>query len=246
MIRVRFVVGIRDESLSERLQMESDLDLEKAKKLVRQSKAVQQQHRLLKSSNETLKPIVKSKTSNKTAKAQRRVLLDHKPLQRKPTPRQPPVSNPNLCRRCGKASHPKQSCPARDTICFRCNQKGHFGAQCLSTTVAEITDSLQDATLTNSSDGGLYSDTIYLQAVKRNGDKQWNIEVLVEKHPVIFKVDTGAEVTALSHTTFNSIQKSMPQLKRSNQTLCGPNRYIVGEKALKMTYKGKSCAYKYL
>ena len=48
MIRDRLVVGIRDESLSERLQMEADLDLEKAKKLVRQSEAVQQQHGLLK------------------------------------------------------------------------------------------------------------------------------------------------------------------------------------------------------
>ena len=63
MIRYRLVVGIKDELLSERLQMESDLDLEKAKKLVRQSEAVQQQHRLLKSSNETLELIVKSKTS---------------------------------------------------------------------------------------------------------------------------------------------------------------------------------------
>ena len=208
MIRYRLVLGIRDELLSERLQMESDIDLEKACEAERSSATTA---RITKSSNETLEPIVKSKTSNKTAKAQRRVLLDCKPLQRKLIHRQPPVSNAKLCRRCGKASHPKQSCPARDAICFKCNRKGHFGAQCLSTTVAEITDSLQDTTLTDFSDGDLYSDTIYLRAVNRNGDKQWNIEVLVEKHLVTFKVDTGAEVTALSHTTFNSIQKSLPQ-----------------------------------
>ena len=60
-----------------------------------------------------------------------------------------------------------------------------------------------------------------------------------------FKVDTGAEVTALSHTTFNSIQKSLPQLKRSNQTLRGANRSpldVVGETTLTLTYKGKSDA----
>ena len=34
----------------------------------------------------------------------------------------------------------------------------------------------------------------------------------------------GAEVTALSHTTFKSIEKSVPQLKRANETLRGPNR----------------------
>ena len=53
MVRDHLVVGIRDESLSERLQMESDLTLEKAKKLIRQSEAVQQQQGILKSSNKT-------------------------------------------------------------------------------------------------------------------------------------------------------------------------------------------------
>lgn len=36
----RLVVGIRDASLSEQLQMDTDLTLEKAKKLVRQKEAV--------------------------------------------------------------------------------------------------------------------------------------------------------------------------------------------------------------
>ena len=80
MIRYRLVLGIRDELLSERLQMESDIDLEKACEAERSSATTA---RITKSSNETLEPIVKSKTSNKTAKAQRRVLLDCKPLQRK-------------------------------------------------------------------------------------------------------------------------------------------------------------------
>ncbi len=43
MIRDRLVVGIQDQSLSERLQMEPDLTLEKAKKLVRQRETVKQQ-----------------------------------------------------------------------------------------------------------------------------------------------------------------------------------------------------------
>ena len=36
LIRDRLVVGIRDRALSERLQMEADLTLEKAKRLVKQ------------------------------------------------------------------------------------------------------------------------------------------------------------------------------------------------------------------
>ena len=71
MIRDQLVVGIRDESLSERLQMEADLSLEKAKKLIRQSKAVQQQQGILKSSNEMLESVAKSKANSRLPKLTR-------------------------------------------------------------------------------------------------------------------------------------------------------------------------------
>ena len=47
MIRDRIVVGIRDEALSERLQFNPELTLEKAKTLVRQREAVHEQQALL-------------------------------------------------------------------------------------------------------------------------------------------------------------------------------------------------------
>ena len=43
----RLVVGIRDDSLSERLQIESNLTLEQAKKFIRQREAIQQQQSIL-------------------------------------------------------------------------------------------------------------------------------------------------------------------------------------------------------
>lgn len=47
MLRDRLVVGIRDSALSERLQMDAELTLERAKKLVRQKEAVKEQHQQL-------------------------------------------------------------------------------------------------------------------------------------------------------------------------------------------------------
>lgn len=79
--------------------------------------------------------------------------------------------------------------------------------------------------MTNSSSGDLYLDTIYLRAVNRNGNKQWNIEVLVKRPPVTFKVDRGAEITALLYITFNLIQKSMPQLKSQTRLYMGQTIY---------------------
>ena len=62
--------GIRDESLLERLQMEVDLTLDKAKMLVRQIEAVQQQQGILKDESEIEAVNVKHK-KNKTGKTQR-------------------------------------------------------------------------------------------------------------------------------------------------------------------------------
>ena len=47
LIRDRLVVGIRDNLLSERLQMESKLTLDKAKRLIRQREAVKEQQEVL-------------------------------------------------------------------------------------------------------------------------------------------------------------------------------------------------------
>ena len=153
-----------------------------------------------------------------------------------------PISKAKVCRRCGKISHSRQACPAKDSTCFCCNRKGHYGAQCLSKTVAEITDPLQELAVMEPSDNDLYSDTVYLSAVNRDNEKQWIVKVLVEKGPVTFKVDTGAEVTAISDTTFHLIKKLVPQLKKSNQTLQGPNHSpldVVGETTLKLICEGK-------
>lgn len=48
MLRDRLVVGIRDAAMSERLQLDPDLIVEKAKKLVRQKEAMREQHSQLK------------------------------------------------------------------------------------------------------------------------------------------------------------------------------------------------------
>ena len=51
LIRDRLVVGIRDQALSERLQIEAELTLDKAKRPIRQREAVKEQQEVLKQSN---------------------------------------------------------------------------------------------------------------------------------------------------------------------------------------------------
>ena len=47
MIRDRIVVGLRDRKLSERLQLEADLTLEKAMTMARQSESVRKQQSVI-------------------------------------------------------------------------------------------------------------------------------------------------------------------------------------------------------
>ena len=94
LIRDRLVVGICDHALSERLQIEAKLTLDKAKRLIRQREAVKEQQKVLKQLDKediSLDAVAKQ--------APRRKLPRIPP----PTMRQPLAEN---CRRCGKGSHP--------------------------------------------------------------------------------------------------------------------------------------------
>ena len=95
LIRDCLVVGIRDLALSERLQMEAELTLDKAKKLICQCKAVKEQQDVLKQPS-------KGDTSPDGV---------GKMVPRRWLPVIPPSAVRQLlvnqnCRRCGKGSHP--------------------------------------------------------------------------------------------------------------------------------------------
>ena len=132
LIRDRLVVGIWDSALSKRLQLESELTLDKAKQFIRQRESVKTQQGLLQ------QPQIKQESSSLDAVKQsstRRKLLAIPQAVAKPMF--------NNCRRCGAEAHPRQSCPAKDATCYRCNRWGHFSSQCLSNAVAMISASAE-------------------------------------------------------------------------------------------------------
>ena len=118
-------MGIRDNALSERLQLDSNLTLEKVKKTVRQREAVHDH-------SQQLNP---SKHEPMTVDTVKKV---NKPVVR-------PGGQSNFaynsgrgsgdkqsCKRCGKNHGHADKCPAKKATCYRCNRKGHFSSQCLS------------------------------------------------------------------------------------------------------------------
>ena len=135
LIRDRLVVGILDQAISERLQMEPDL----TKWMIGQCGAVKAQQGILKGKE---KEDISLHAVDKYAPRRK---LPAIPPQTKLPKHKPPVLQ--TCRRCGKGSHPRQECPAREAICFCCNRRGHFGNQCLSSTVINTKGDLNELTM---------------------------------------------------------------------------------------------------
>ena len=199
LIRDCLVVGIRDVTLSERLQTDEALTLEKAKKLARQREAVKEQQSILKHDETNLDYIrgkgSTPKVSDKQLKASQ--------------------SSGSKCMRCGKARHSKQNCPVKDSKCYKCGKHGHFGTVYLSKTVAPVSEIPTEVDPI---------ETSYLSAITDNNKptKSWSVRVIVNGKVVPFVIDTGAEVSAISQEIYEVI--GAPQLHRPKRVLCGPGR----------------------
>ena len=131
MIRNRIVVGLLDDALSEKLQLDSKLTLEIAVITTPQSEEVHKQQ-----------PVVRGKPSDHNTelvdavhsrKGVNRQKCEHKSRNKagtgKPvrTPAEQLHNKAQCCPRCGKTpTHGRQQCPAREAICHCCQKKGHF------------------------------------------------------------------------------------------------------------------------
>ena len=93
LIRDRLVVGIRDQALSQQLQMDPELTLDKAKKRIRQKEAVQQQSDILKGK------------IDKSASDLEGITYKHKSVKKHDLPSSSTVIH-KKCTHCGKAQHP--------------------------------------------------------------------------------------------------------------------------------------------
>ena len=99
------------------------------------------------------------------------------------------LSMGTVCSRCGKSPvHDRQRCPARDATYHKCGKQEHYQRVCKSAKVGAV---LQD----KSNPGE--TDDPFLGAVGED-EKPWEVDVLLNKTPMEFHIDTGAEVTVIS------------------------------------------------
>ena len=218
LIRDRIVVGLRNEALSERLQLDRDLTLETAITKARQSEEVKRQQSDLRGETGST-----SKCSNVDAvhaKNYRKPKYPPKPhpqKQGKNTPNARPQPGSKACGRCGKMpSHGKFECPAKDAVCHNCGKKGHYGKVCRNSA-----KSLNAVTKEE-------EESFFLGAVD-GGKDPWTVQLLVRDKKVCFKIDTGADVTALPAEVYHDITggHDVKHLAKSTRPLFGPGGNVL-------------------
>ena len=226
LLRDRLVVGIRDSKVSEALQMNAELTLEKAKKTIRQKEAVREQTQQLQGSDnnnhknvdEVRRPRPQRRRGGPTHR-NRQTLGDQ--------PRGTRGQASHNCSRCGHATHKTgDRCPARSATCHKCGKKGHYLSQCFSKTThasARVVEADQESA--------------FLGSVTEQNQVQWTTTLRIARKNVRFKLDTGAEVTAISEATYRTLGRiKLYPPKRSLQGPSGQKLTVLGQFTRKISH----------
>ena len=220
MIRDRIVVGLRDASLSEKLQLDSKLTLETAVTKARQAETVRQQQSVVRG-----KPEVPIGAVHREKEGRGKV--PQGPRWRRAAS-QKKSSSQTMCYRCGHTpAHDRQQCPAKDAVCNKCGKRGHFKRVCKSAKVGVVQREESEPELSSEDDA-------FLGAIGQSSTDLWVTKARVNGIFMEFQIDTGAEVTVISERDYKRLGEVA--LTPSQRTLRGPNQSLL---AAKGQFKGK-------
>ncbi|UYV80221.1 hypothetical protein LAZ67_18002076, partial [Cordylochernes scorpioides] len=200
LIRDRIVVGVRDKALSERMQLDSELTLEKAVKMVRQQEAVrQQQVDLQRPSTSQKVNQVKFNSKNFSPKQQQQ------PSRKK----EKSAKTRSRCPKCGGFTHREgQACRAEGQRCNLCSKTGHF-ANCCPDKQAKTAEvkavSELDEEIGFLLEVSAVEDSSNLDDDEGECRRRWTAEIQVNGKKVKFKLDSQADVTCVPLCLFKKI-----------------------------------------
>ncbi|KAK7888802.1 hypothetical protein WMY93_024362 [Mugilogobius chulae] len=197
-IRDRIVIGISDSDVSQKLQLETELTLEKAIQIARQNEQIKQQNNSMRAdcSLDAMKQGKRQydkKSTQSNAHSQQRRSEDRYEQQ----------SSGN-CSRCKRQHGKGQPCPARNKRCRKCNKIGHFEVACFTKALKEV------IVVPTEKDN---DDQFFLGAIDKanvieqdSSGEEWLVNLPVNGSTVEFKIDTGADITVMAQSEVNKLQ----------------------------------------
>ncbi|UYV75192.1 K02A2.6-like, partial [Cordylochernes scorpioides] len=200
LIRDRIVVGVRDKALSERMQLDSELTLEKAVKLVRQQEAVRQQQVDLQ------RPSTSQKVNQVTFNSKKQSPKQQQQPSRK---KDKSAKTRSRCPKCGGFTHREgQACRAEGQKCNLCSKTGHF-ANCCPDKQAKTAEvkavSELDEEIGFLLEVSAVEDSSNLDNDEDECRRRWAAEIQVNGKKVKFKLDSQADVTCVPLCLFKKI-----------------------------------------
>ncbi|KAK6493915.1 hypothetical protein HHUSO_G330 [Huso huso] len=248
-IRDRLVIGILDKDMSQKLQLKPELTLEKAIQLTRQSELIKEQlteqgtsSALCEVTREHKQRLEKTWPNRGYKEEQSQKHTQPKRGWGKTTQKQGQkyeTLNGPKCTRCGRAHVRGDNCIARNAECHKCKKIGHFAVVCRTRVVNEV--------IAGGNHESKSKETLFLGSVTRVDDssKAWKIDLMIQGTAVNFKIDTGADTTVISETTYFGL-KNTPQLQSTGVTLDSPGGKLkcVGQFLAKTKYKAREYQFK--
>ena len=89
-----------------------------------------------------------------------------------------------------------------------------------------LKDSLSSHYTATKYDSTSFMDTTFLDTVSGGQEKAWFTTITVKGIDISFKLDTSAEVTAITGDAYHLLGK--PQLNAADKILCGPSKHPLG------------------
>ena len=231
-IRDRIILGVQDQELSERLQIDNVLELAEVIKRARHFEQVKCQ---MKEQRETpqqkIDRISSSSSANQPPRPdfrqqhlQNRRQQDHRHDQRqdfRSSPRQDQDSS-RCCIYCGRRPHARgQQCPARGQTCRSCGKRNHFASVCMQRSRhaqnADIVD-FHNPNINDDMHEYFFNFDTISQAQLNHNEPPWRVALEVGGSKLTFKIDTGADVCVISKKQFQNL-KFPPILMPSKATL---------------------------
>ena len=233
MIRDRIVVGLLDDALSEKLQLDSRLTLETAVVTARQSEEVHKQQVVVRQkptdlNNDLVDAVRASKGADKKKFANKGGDKNASDPSRRQSSAQ---QRQQHCTRCGKTpNHSRQQCPAKEAICHRCGKKGHYQSMC-RTFLKQVQAVTSEAS----------NDQFLGVVTSSKSHNLWNVTVMVNGNAVEFKLDTGADVNVIPEDTFKTLKINALHSTDTNLTGAGSQPLqVCGKFEANLQYKARS------